>query len=204
MVIRTGLVIIILLVLTATTVSASDWVGKGTVFHTKGSLVWIVWNATYISQQPCEIGKDHFVVGGVKWIYTSTGAINISIDKYDPKAFYENGGVGFVFTVYPSTPCTFTLEIVGIPKGKYVLIKKVGYEVTSMNLHASRLTIKDYVDRPTTYTLKIVEFEGKPSEVPTVKIPIEEKEKKLITPSFESVFAIAGLVATAFLLRKSN
>jgi len=193
MVIRTGLVIVTLLVLTATTVSASVWIAKGTKIHVNGTLVTVVWDTSYISQQPCAFGKDYFVVGGVKWIYSFGSEATIIINKYDPSEYYNDNGSGFVFTVVPKNPCQFTIVIEGLPVGNYVLIKNNSIESSSVKLSSSnKIVINDYITSPTVYTLKICKFEAPPKEVPIIyKTP---KKCPFLSPVYTLTIMILSVI----------
>jgi len=174
-----------------------------TIIHPEDTLVWVTWNCIYESNQPCVFDTTYFVIGGVKWVTDSTGAINISMDRYTPEELYHDGGIGFNFTVTPQLPCNVRFEISGVPKGEYIIHKIMSTETENITVHASTLKFSDYVTQPTIYVIQIKTLEGVPTKTPGVPfIPPPVEEEKPIIPGLEVVFVVAGLIVVIYLLHR--
>jgi len=204
--ISTGLIILSIVLIAQTAVAnALVTLTPNDTIHPSETLVWINWNCYYDSPQPCVVDKTYFIIGGIKWVIDSSGAVNISMDRYTPEDLYHNGGIGFNFTATPSLPCKISFEIVGVPRGDYIIHRITSSSEENITAHGSDLKFSDYITQPTTYVVQMENYKGAPSIIPKIPIPTPNVVgKKHATPSFEAIFAIAGLVATAYLLNRRN
>jgi len=184
-----------------TVITGQPTITKGTIIHSNGTLWWVNWNYPYTSLQPCVFGKGYFTIGGIQWKINSTGEVNISMDYYEPSNLHKVGEVAFDFVVTPKYPCYLGITLVGVPYGQYVLVEKTSDSVKTLKITGSPLSFRIYVTKPTECQIKLVKYMGAPTvtpELPTTPCP------KRKASGFESVFAIVGLVAVAYLLGRNR
>ena len=166
------------------------------VFHPQNSSVWYV-IPHLPSEQPCVFSKMGYMsIKGVRLWVTSTGRVNVTLVEFDPYALNDPNEVGIEFYVIPSVPCYVTFNISGcIPVAKYLVTFEDanGKETITVNSTYNQLKFEHYFKQPTYVKLETVQVISKVTPPPI-------KTKKGV--GFEGVFAVMGLITTAYLLRK--
>jgi len=180
------------LLATAPALAATDpAVSKGASFYLNATDVFVTWNVVYQDDRPFSVNPYGFVAGAVRC--TVSGA-NMTIDYYNPSNLYSDNGTGFVFTFYPHGLRRIEVTIEGIPVGVYEIVRETSNGATSYTVEVGkRLVISDYIDRPTTYTVKMLRFEGLPKVKVTVPIPKPTKKAPTLwaVPASAILFLLA-------------